>query len=100
MNKNILLIPIIGILSACSSERPQPVSRAPVCPELPVEVTQKQPPLEDITDPTMGGLVLEIVKLTQRTKIVENKLDTSINLYNKCRQLAIDYNKQSEKQAK
>lgn len=100
MNKNILVILILGVLVACSEERPQPVSRAPVCPELPVEVTEKQPPLQDITDPTMGGLVLEIVKLTKRIKIEENKVDASVKLYNECRQLAIDYNKQNEKSAR
>lgn len=101
MNKKIFLLAPLVLLAACGQPKSvQPVSRAPVCEELPVEVTEKQPPLEDITDPTMGGLVLEIVKLTTRLKTSENKLDTSVQLYKKCRQLAIDYNAQNEKAAK
>ncbi len=100
MNKKLLILSPLALLAACSDERPQPISRAPVCPELPAEVTEKQPPLQDITDPTMGGLVLEIIHLTKRTKIEENKVDTSVKLYNECRQAAIDYNTQNELAAK
>ncbi len=100
MNKILLLLFPVAMLGACTEERPQPISRAPECPELPVEVTTKQPALKDITDPTMGGLILEIVQLTARTKIEENKVDTTIKMYNDCRQAAIDYNAQNELVAK
>jgi len=101
MNKNIFLLAPLLLLLACAQHEPvQPVSKAPVCEELPIEVTEKLPPLEDITDPTMEGLVLEIIKLTTRLKTSENKLDTSVQMYKKCRQLAIDYNAQNEKIAK
>lgn len=92
MNNTLLILPALLVLTACGPKVITALPSAPRCPDLPVSVTMKQPPLEDITDRSMGAMAIREVDLTARVAIVQNQRDTSIATYAECQATQDAYN--------
>lgn len=77
--KKILLASVL-FLGGCGEKHI--VVTPPAVPELPTNLSKKAENLSDITDLSMGGLVLDGVETDKKYNSIGHKLNTLIDVYN------------------
>lgn len=81
MKKFALLLPLLLVLSACKTTESQgnPGVVQVRIPNPPAELIQKAKPLPELTDPTMGGLVLDGTKTDMEYNAVGTRYNKLID---------------------
>lgn len=94
MKNKILCVILPGLLCACASTPPPPVSGViPVqIPDLPAELSTKAERLPPLADPTLGGMVTSGIQADTAYNDVAYKYNNIIDFYN-CIKVAINTKK-------
>lgn len=81
--KKLIILPLLLVLAACHHTQPDTgLARAPVIPELPAVLSKKADSLPQITDNTMGGLVVDGTNTDIKYNDISHQLNAVIDVYN------------------
>lgn len=85
MNKSILSLTLVVLLSACGKPLPKPelLSAKPVqVPELTVTLAKKANRLPDITDPSLGGIIKDGIDTDIKYNALAYRYNRLVDFYN------------------